>query len=330
MFATAYRCTGTLYVIMYVTMITVCARALRWRYPVHLLVDLLQRHVEADSLVCNAVVNACGRVGDWKRSFVIVDGLRRAHVLADVVTHTTTSVACNRGSSWATAVAIVGEVRRLRLQPNAWLLTTGSKALTRGGRWQQALAMSAAGDVVTDFISHNNWINVYGNAGCWRRAFVQMWKLRKSSARPDLISFNGLASACEHSGVVHKAVELLRRMPRQQVKPDAVTYAVAVGACTKAARWPLAVVLADAARSLGFRGGHDIPRALSRALDRGQQWSAALLQLEHMDPFWRGEMARWYVAPARACEKRGVAPTRACERRRQWRHAEWLLSDGFP
>ncbi|EOD11948.1 hypothetical protein EMIHUDRAFT_459720 [Emiliania huxleyi CCMP1516] len=304
-------------VVVFNAALAACSRGGEWRRALDLLAEMQRQGLSPNCNSFNSAISACGRAGELDTALELLStGMRAAGVEPDVVSWSAAIAACQRRGEWRRALELLDGMRRQGVAPNE--RTFGASSLAAHGAAISACAKGGAPperalELLAEMrssglrVAVSAAINACGAAGDWKAALFLLDEIRRSGARPDLISWNAALAALDKGRQPRRAVAILDEMAAAGVQPDAVSYNTALLACQRAGEWDSVLELFERVRRAGGKGA---PNAFSfnaalAACAATSRAAEAVALLGEMREAGAPPTLRSYAAVISACEAAG-------------------------
>lgn len=201
--------------ISYVTAMTACRQAGRWKQAVSLLGRMRRNGVPPNAHAFSAAISACASAGEWVSAISLLEMMEAAGLPHSAVAYSATIAACGRGGAWRRALQLLEAMGRLGIvHRSTHAHNAAISACARAAEWEPAIALLTA-----------------------------MEQQDGGAPAPDVYSYNSALSACDRAGEWRVALSLRPRMARMGVFPDAITDNILLSTFARGARWRSALAL---------------------------------------------------------------------------------------
>eukprot|EP00435_Cladocopium_sp_Y103_P054214 s179_g17.t1 len=237
----------------YTTVLNTLGRGRQWHLAAELFRQMPTVRIEPTVVTYNALINACTTAKCWQQALGWFSALADSRALRQptVITYNSLINALNVGSRWPEALLAWQKMQDEGLQPTA---ATISSLCRQGQGSLRLLSLCEEAGVRPDLVLCNILLDNCQRQLLWQRA---IWLLEEMPSKlkipPDEVSYNSAINALELSKKSWPlAVQLLQKMRASSLKPSIITYNCTMAATEKSSVWERTLSLWDSLHEDGI------------------------------------------------------------------------------
>eukprot|EP00435_Cladocopium_sp_Y103_P065381 s228_g27.t1 len=203
-----------------------------WPRSLHVLAKC---HNDADVTTYTSAMDPLALSLHWRIGSFLLDKLECSGIQRDEVILGATIAGLGE---WRWGTHLLRCFSELSLRADAVAFGASSNSYSQCSLWNQAVgftALMACRALHSNLATTNSLLKSF--SGCWEQATGMM-----SSIKPDLITANAIAAACDKGQKWQQAMFVVEQVSLFKLSPDSILKSVAVSACQRTSRWLLSVL----------------------------------------------------------------------------------------